>query len=136
MLSPIIFSFIMSLMMMVMQGLKETLRKRVPDFQIIISQTGQYLSALTQKKPASSDASDEVQAKLMAESSLRLFNYYQKFLPEVVVESQFDFGKLVLNRDISSLPPSVQYQLITLLLNANDIQFRWMSQSTSGSGEV
>jgi nucleolar pre-ribosomal-associated protein 1 len=116
------------------ESLKDSIRKRVPDLQTVIAQCTQLLTTLSPLKKAGGKAQetseDQVQVKLMAEASLRLFHFYQKYLPEVVAESQFDFGKLLAGRELSSLPSPIQYQIVQLLLFANDVQFKWMAHGS------
>lgn len=63
--------------------LRKELRKRVPDFQVII--------AFAQQK-----AVNRTKAALLAESANRLLWLYHCCLPEVVAEARFDVGKLLM----------------------------------------
>lgn len=61
-------------------------RRRVPEFQVIVAFSQQFLAS-----------SDTAKHALLSESSQRLLWLYQECLPEVVAEARFEVGKLVLN---------------------------------------
>ncbi|KAG6331073.1 hypothetical protein ID866_8017 [Astraeus odoratus] len=114
-------------------------RRRVPEFQVIVAFSQQYLS--------SSNTQNTTKHALLSESSQRLLWLYQEYLPDVVAEARFEVGKLVLTFvDGSLLPlsedatgdPSLQCsplqnvkQLHVLrLLNASE-QFTWTGKIAS-----
>jgi nucleolar pre-ribosomal-associated protein 1 len=74
------------------RDLEREVRKRVPEFQVIIA-------ALQQPKPSdpAKDPPNDTQIALLAESSTRLLWLYHKCLPALVDEARFDVGKLVQN---------------------------------------
>ena len=61
-------------------------RRRVPEFQVIVAFSQQFLASSNSTKHA-----------LLSESSQRLLWLYQECLPDVVAEARFEVGKLVLN---------------------------------------
>lgn len=61
-------------------------RRRVPEFQVIVAFSQQFLTSSNTTKHA-----------LLSESSQRLLWLYQECLPDVVAEARFEVGKLVLN---------------------------------------
>lgn len=70
------------------------MRKRVPDFMVVIA-FGQQ----TQKTPTGTTSAEINQNKkaLLAESAQRLLWLYQNCLPAVVSDARFDVGKLLQN---------------------------------------
>jgi len=61
-------------------------RRRVPEFQVIVAFSQQFLASSNTTKHA-----------LLSESSQRLLWLYQECLPDVVAEARFEVGKLVPN---------------------------------------
>ncbi|KAG9324490.1 hypothetical protein KVV02_006084 [Mortierella alpina] len=102
------------------------LRRRVPDIQIIISlHNGIQIMAQT-------DIEDEerIRRNLINNGVLRLIKYYQQFLPQAVIESKFDIGKLIPS-DFATVQAGTLIHLLELLLELND--FRWSNKSLDGS---
>ena len=65
---------------------EKEVRRRVPEFQVIVAFSQQSLFSSNTTKHA-----------LLSESSQRLLWLYQECLPDVVAEARFEVGKLVLN---------------------------------------
>ncbi|KAF9289666.1 hypothetical protein BGZ68_008857 [Mortierella alpina] len=102
------------------------LRRRVPDIQIIIS-LHNGIQTMTQ-----TDIEDEerIRRNLINNGVLRLIKYYQQFLPQAVIESKFDIGKLIPS-DFATVQAGTLIHLLELLLELND--FRWSNKSLDGS---
>lgn len=81
-----------------LRDLEREIRKRVPDFQVIVA-FSQQKSAVTvvagDEKPV--PAPNETKLALLAESAQRLLWLYHRCLPELVSEARFDVGKLLLS---------------------------------------
>ncbi|KAF9968574.1 hypothetical protein BGZ70_002099 [Mortierella alpina] len=102
------------------------LRRRVPDIQIIISLHNGIQTI------AQADIEDEerIRRNLINNGVLRLIKYYQQFLPQAVIESKFDIGKLIPS-DFATVQAGTLIHLLELLLELND--FRWSNKSLDGS---
>ncbi|KAK9722923.1 hypothetical protein K7432_002308 [Basidiobolus ranarum] len=109
------------------QNVRDEIKKRIPDFQIIISLQN---SCSTAEKSARASGDDEAVARgqILHESVLRLIKYYQHFLPDVVLESKFDFGKLV-PEDLGLLPVDLQIHVLEMLKDLPD--FKWSGKAQS-----
>ncbi|KAG6853529.1 hypothetical protein C0991_003449 [Blastosporella zonata] len=82
------------------RDLEREVRKRVPDFQVIVAFSQQKFSeappAMTPGAPVPvPPANNPTRAALLAESAQRLLWMYQRCLPLVVAEARFDLGKLL-----------------------------------------
>ncbi|KAF8128177.1 ribosome 60S biogenesis N-terminal-domain-containing protein [Boletus edulis] len=120
-------------------------RRRVPEFQVIVAFSQQFLASSNTTKHA-----------LLSESSQRLLWLYQECLPDVVAEARFEVGKLVLNlvegslaslsgdhegsptqqenqrREASTALQSVKHLHVLRLLSGND-QFAWAGKAASST---
>jgi nucleolar pre-ribosomal-associated protein 1 len=68
-------------------------RKRVPDFMVVVAFGQQTQQAPTKTPPA--HINNQSKKALLAESAQRLLWLYQHCLPAVVSEARFDVGKLL-----------------------------------------
>ncbi|KAH0839437.1 ribosome 60S biogenesis N-terminal-domain-containing protein [Lanmaoa asiatica] len=120
-------------------------RRRVPEFQVIVAFSQQFLASSNTAKHA-----------LLSESSQRLLWLYQECLPDVVAEAKFEVGKLVLNlvegslaslsgdheggsaeqgdqqKEASTPLQSVKHLHVLRLLSGSD-QFAWAGKVASSS---
>ncbi|KAG6375258.1 ribosome 60S biogenesis N-terminal-domain-containing protein [Boletus reticuloceps] len=103
-------------------------RRRVPEFQVIVAFSQQFLASSNTTKHA-----------LLSESSQRLLWLYQECLPDVVAEARFEVGKLVAqhNKRINGEKPlqalqSVKHLHVLRLLSGND-QFAWAGKAASST---
>ncbi len=81
--------------------LEKEVRKRVPEFQVIVGFSQQQQSSVfpptlvadqSTKQPSQRQV-NLTKSALLRESAQRLLLLYHRYLPEVVVESRFDVGK-------------------------------------------
>ncbi|KAF9574547.1 hypothetical protein EC968_006159 [Mortierella alpina] len=102
------------------------LRRRVPDIQIIIS----LHNGIQTMVLADIEDEERIRGNLINNGVLRLIKYYQQFLPQAVIESKFDIGKLIPS-DFATVQAGTLIHLLELLLELND--FRWSNKSLDGS---
>ncbi|CAO3573240.1 unnamed protein product [Mortierella alpina] len=102
------------------------LRRRVPDIQIIIS----LHNGIQTIGQADIEDEERIRRNLFNNGVLRLIKYYQQFLPQAVIESKFDIGKLI-PADFATVQAGTLIHLLELLLEMND--FRWSNKSLDGS---
>ncbi|KAG0220462.1 ribosome 60S biogenesis N-terminal-domain-containing protein [Mortierella sp. GBAus27b] len=102
------------------------LRRRVPDIQIVISLHNGIQSTIV----TNVGEEERTRLDLFNNGVLRLIKYYQQFLPQVVMESKFDVGKLIPS-NFSTVQAGTLIHLLELLLALND--FRWSNKSQDGS---
>ncbi|KAF9959147.1 hypothetical protein BGZ72_010277 [Mortierella alpina] len=102
------------------------LRRRVPDIQIIIS----LHNGIQTMAQADVEDEERIRRNLINNGVLRLIKYYQQFLPQAVIESKFDIGKLIPS-DFTTVQAGTLIHLLELLLELND--FRWSNKSLDGS---
>ncbi|KAF5363710.1 hypothetical protein D9756_001121 [Leucocoprinus leucothites] len=82
---------------------EKEIRRRVPEFQVILGFSQQ--KPVPTSQTAASDAQASISAPnlvrfaLLQESAQRLLFLYHKYLPEVVAEARFDVGKALVNFD-------------------------------------
>ncbi|TFK33679.1 ribosome 60S biogenesis N-terminal-domain-containing protein [Crucibulum laeve] len=76
--------------------LEREVRKRVPDFQVIVAFSQQKFGEVPGKPISSPPTPNPTRAALLAESAQRLLRMYHQCLPAVVAEARFDVGKLLL----------------------------------------
>jgi nucleolar pre-ribosomal-associated protein 1 len=80
--------------------IEKEVRRRVPDFQVIIGFSQQKLvdsTAPSGDQISSSGQISSTKAALLSESAQRLLWLYHRCLPSLVAEARFDVGKLLLN---------------------------------------
>lgn len=108
------------------QHVRDEMRRRVPDVQLIISLQHQ-ISSLPLKTMQSDEVNERhAQQQVLHEATLRLIRYYQQHLPEATMESKFDFGKLVPS-DLVGVRPGPLTHLLELLLVLPD--FKWANKA-------
>ena len=123
------------------QDLEREIRRRVPEFQVIIG--------YSQQKVASQQPGDFALATrltLLAESAQRLLWLYHHCLPALVAEARFDVGKLLLGfegtvHDKGTADPHFGFttgieivkQLHILRLLKESDQFAWSGKPGAGS---
>jgi nucleolar pre-ribosomal-associated protein 1 len=71
--------------------LEREVRRRVPDFQVVVAFSQLKINTGTDRQP------NVTKAELLGESAQRLLWMYHQCLPEVVSEARFDVGKLLMN---------------------------------------
>ena len=69
------------------RDLERAVRKRVPEFQVVV--------AFSQKPSQPQTQINETKSGLLAESAQRLLGLYHRCMPSVVAEARFDIGKLL-----------------------------------------
>jgi len=75
---------------------EKEVRKRVPEFQVILGFCQQKVVSAPEAQ-----ASSPIRTALLQESAQRLLLLYHKYLPEVVAEARFDVGKVLANFNVS-----------------------------------
>lgn len=75
---------------------EKEVRKRVPEFQVILGFCQQKVVSAPKTQ-----ASSPLRTALLQESAQRLLLLYHKYLPEVVAEARFDVGKVLASFDVS-----------------------------------
>ncbi|RUS16670.1 hypothetical protein BC937DRAFT_90940 [Endogone sp. FLAS-F59071] len=114
----------------VAQNVRDEMRRRVPDVQLIVSLQHQ-ISSLMPKAMKSDEVSERrAQQQVLHEATLRLIRYYQQHLPEAMMESKFDFGKLVPS-DLVGVKAGPLMHLLELLLVLPD--FKWANKAADSS---
>ncbi|RPD59503.1 hypothetical protein L227DRAFT_654118 [Lentinus tigrinus ALCF2SS1-6] len=123
-------------------------RKRVPDFQVIVGFSQRYNDPTTAnqdqpKENQKQSAPNPTRTALLAESAHRLLWLYHQLLPSVVAEARFDAGKLLqaiedmLVQGSSSSPTAgldTLRQLHVLRLLRESEHFTWSGKSGSKHG--
>lgn len=87
------------------EKLIESSKKQIPDIQTLIALRQSYLSK----------EEYHLYFKL-----LQVFKAYQRVFPETFIQTSFDMSKFVSDK-FSQLPPDIQYQTASLLLNATHV---------------
>ncbi|KAH9916809.1 ribosome 60S biogenesis N-terminal-domain-containing protein [Fomitopsis serialis] len=130
------------------------IRKRVPDFQVVLGFAQKSTEAASTLASSGVDAEGDmdmeqktpaanpVRSALLAESAQRLLWLYHRCMPALVAEARFDVGKLLLSlqnvvdRPIASTPTSartdgldVLRQLHVLRLLSESDQFNWSGKA-------
>ena len=84
--------------------LEKEVRKRVPDFQVMVTLSQRNISAwapasapTTDMLPDQSQPGETARNALLSEAALRLMWLYHRSLPSLAVEARFDPGKLLLS---------------------------------------
>ncbi|RUP46033.1 ribosome 60S biogenesis N-terminal-domain-containing protein [Jimgerdemannia flammicorona] len=115
----------------VAQHIHDEMRRRVPDVQTIVLLQHQVASISKMAQTQQEDATElRVQQQVLHESTLRLIKYYQQYLPEAMMESKFDFGKLI-PVDLGAVQLGPLIHLLELLLVLPD--FKWASKAADSS---
>ena len=115
--------------------LAREVRRRVPDFQVVVAFSHQKQSGVPS---GSTLQSNPTKIALLAESAQRLLWLYHRSLPSMVAEARFEFGKLLQTftiegglsdqaEDAASRLYRVQQLHILKLLNESD-QFVWTTK--------
>jgi nucleolar pre-ribosomal-associated protein 1 len=116
--------------------LARDVRRRVPDFQVVVAFSHQKQSDVP---GGSTLQSNSTKTALLAESAQRLLWLYHRSLPSIVAEARFEFGKLLQTfttteggsldqvADTASRLYRVQQLHILKLLNESD-QFVWTTK--------
>ncbi|KAG6905791.1 hypothetical protein DXG01_000716 [Tephrocybe rancida] len=130
------------------RDLEREVRKRVPDFQVIVAfsqqqKVGEAPAPETKTDvPAPAPVPNPTRAALLAESAQRLMGMYQRCLPLVVAEAHFDVGKLLQGFVVDGKAPKegeaagkfhVVRQLHVLRLLKDSDQFGWTGKIASQS---
>uniref|UniRef100_A0A8H8CE92 Nucleolar pre-ribosomal-associated protein 1 n=1 Tax=Psilocybe cubensis TaxID=181762 RepID=A0A8H8CE92_PSICU len=114
------------------RDLERDVRRRVPDFQVLVAFSQQKVDPKVQSNPT--------KLALLAESAQRLLWLYHRCLPSVVAEVRFDVGKLLQAFSTDGDKPELAdepeastrlyriQQLHTLSLLKNSDQFVWTSK--------
>ncbi|ORX90170.1 hypothetical protein K493DRAFT_340197 [Basidiobolus meristosporus CBS 931.73] len=111
------------------QSVRDEIKKRIPDFQIIIS-LQHSCSTMDKNSRASGDEEAAARGEILHECVLRLIKYYQHFLPDIVLESKFDFGKLI-PENLSVLAVELQIHVLEMLKDIPD--FKWSGKAPGAS---
>ena len=99
------------------ESLVDLLQKRIPSWQVIISYHHSCIS----------DVSDHhIESKRFV---YRLVFYYQKCFSEWIEDSNFNYGKLIL-QDMNTFPVDIQYTFLEIMGNVKE--FKWAAPSDSG----
>ena len=99
------------------QELLDSLKRKLPEFQIILA-----LHNYTN--------SDTAEGHLkLARLVYKLLAYYQESFPDTVLESRFNPGK-VITTDLGSMPLDIQYSIFTLLKSSTEL--KWWQNISSG----
>ena len=117
-----------------LKELAQEVRRRVPDFQVVLAFSHQKQSVVP---GGSTLQSNPTKIALLAESAQRLLWLYHRSLPSMVAETRFEFGKLLQTfttegglsdqADTASRLYRVQQLHILKLLNESD-QFVWTTK--------
>ncbi|EEB91306.1 hypothetical protein MPER_10353, partial [Moniliophthora perniciosa FA553] len=128
--------------------LDREVRRKVPDFQVVISFVGR-VEALERSMPednSSSVAGKETKVILLSEVAHRLLWLYQQCLPEVSGEARFDVGKLLATVDASlasaaegnegtagshNLEAAKHIHVLRLLTESEQFRSSWMGKAGS-----
>ncbi|KAI9356524.1 ribosome 60S biogenesis N-terminal-domain-containing protein [Zopfochytrium polystomum] len=116
--------------------LREEMRRRIPDFQLILlQQNPKERPAISEKKKDDEDSpvlqpvdraeieeDPSITPEVLKGEGLKLIRLYQRHFPELVTESRFDYGKLI-PADLTSLSEEMQENVLGLLLELKD--FKW-----------
>ncbi|KAJ3294460.1 hypothetical protein HK104_003568 [Borealophlyctis nickersoniae] len=116
--------------------LLEEIRRRVPELQIVLAlqntkalgdvDTEMVDALLEEVDKQAVETEKEVSAELLQSAALRLLRHYQRYFPETVLESRFDYGKL-LPADLMSLPTELQWHLLQLVGEVHE--FKWWNRA-------
>ncbi|KAF9445509.1 hypothetical protein P691DRAFT_805556 [Macrolepiota fuliginosa MF-IS2] len=125
---------------------EKELRKRVPEFQVVVGFSQQKSVLPPAQVTATQQAANPVKNALVQESAQRLLFLYHKYLHEVVAEARFDVGKALSSftsaggigeeERVGEAPdPTKKFLLVQQLhvlrtLKESD-QFVWMNKSSS-----
>jgi len=86
------------------KDIEREIRKRVPNFEVIIAFSQQKSTSLQWGADLSAEASERMfRSAMISESALRLMWAYHHFLPDVPSEARYDVGKLLLNDAVQRL---------------------------------
>lgn len=77
------------------RDLEKEIRKRIPEFMVIVAFEHQTQQALQTQEASNSLQTNMTRNALLAESAKRLLWLYQRCLPALVAEARFDVGKLL-----------------------------------------
>ncbi|KAG7090693.1 hypothetical protein E1B28_009789 [Marasmius oreades] len=80
--------------------LEREVRKRVPDFQVVVSFVGRTTES-DSDSIGENQNQNQTKAALLSEVAHRLLCLYQQCLPEVTLEARYDFGKLLGSVDLN-----------------------------------
>ncbi|KAI9205645.1 ribosome 60S biogenesis N-terminal-domain-containing protein [Polychytrium aggregatum] len=117
--------------------LLEEIKKRLPDVQIILAlqhqSTGNASSRLDEPQVVESkedQIEDDTTPEQLQAAALRLILCYQRYFPETIFESRFDYGKLF---PANLLVLSAEIQEILLELAAVADGFKWQNRTVGAS---
>lgn len=106
-------------------SLREGFRRRIPDLNTLIT-VYQKASSLNEQEIETED-DIAVQRQMLQDSALRLIGYYQRYLPESVMEAMID-ASIFIPKDILSARPEYLVHLLELLLYTPD--FKWTNKTS------
>jgi len=103
------------------------IKKNIPDIQIILSlhnQISDISKADNGKNTTEAVAGDDLKSKkdLILGLVLSIIKFYHSYMNEALLESRFDFGKLI-TTDVSLMSPELQYNLLELIGEISDIKW-------------
>ncbi|KAL0077698.1 ribosome 60S biogenesis N-terminal-domain-containing protein [Phycomyces blakesleeanus] len=114
-----------------LEGIREGLRRRVPELYVFVAIHSQTSGKKKEKAPEGVDEQEfDAQNEMLGDSAFRLIRYYQEFLPETIMESNTDPSNFVPS-DILSVRPSSLVHLLELLLCSPD--FKWTNKAAADS---
>ncbi|ORX86349.1 hypothetical protein BCR32DRAFT_290074 [Anaeromyces robustus] len=108
------------------------IKKDIPDIQIMLSLHHQISdntkSSDNSNNEIESVVGDDIQSKkdLILGLVLSIIKYYHIYMNEALLESRFDFGKLI-TTNVSLMAPEIQYNLLELIGEISD--FKWWNKN-------